>query len=107
MRFHRFGGLHGKRRGGRRGHWRQPTEPGQLRLSDLQEGDKAVVEEIRGWDHFRIRLMEMGLQVGTTVEVEKYAPLQDPMEIIVKGYHLALRVWDAHKIIVRRPDETE
>ena len=46
--------------------------------------------------------MEMGLLVGDLVEVDKYAPLQDPMEIILKGYHLSLRVEDAAKISVER-----
>ena len=58
--------------------------------------------EIGGSEQFRIRLMEMGLLVGDLVEVDKYAPLQDPMEIIIKGYHLSLRVEDAAKISVER-----
>ena len=65
----------------------------ELFLSDLQAGERVRVIAIGGSEHFRIRLMELG-------EVSKYAPLQDPMEIIVKGYHLALRVRDSEKIIV-------
>ena len=46
------------------------------------------------------RLMEMGLLKGTEIYVEKYAPLQDPLELIVKGYHVSLRVGEAAQIAV-------
>jgi Fur family ferric uptake transcriptional regulator len=42
----------------------------------------------------------MGLVKGTEVYVEKYAPLKDPMELIVKGYHISLRVEEASQIEV-------
>ncbi len=83
-------------------HRRHPLAGGQLCLADLEEGDRAKVVEIYGSEHFRIRLMEMGLLPGDLVEIDKYAPLQDPIEIIVKGYHLALRVHDAGKIVVKK-----
>jgi len=34
------------------------------------------------------------------VHVEKYAPLKDPMELVVKGYHISLRVEEAARILV-------
>lgn len=77
----------------------QLTQAG-LRLSDLKPGEKARILEIGGSEQFRIRLMEMGLLINDTVEVDKYAPLMDPMELIVKGYHLSLRRMDAEKIAV-------
>lgn len=46
------------------------------------------------------RLMEMGLTVGSTVKVLKFAPLGDPIEILVRGYHLSLRRAEAHLIFV-------
>jgi Fe2+ transport system protein FeoA len=42
----------------------------------------------------------MGIVKGTEVYVEKYAPLRDPMELIVKGYHVSLRVAEAEQITV-------
>mgnify|MGYP006309752549 CR=1 FL=1 len=42
----------------------------------------------------------MGLLKGTALFVEKYAPLKDPMELIVKGYHISLRVEEAARIWV-------
>ena len=42
----------------------------------------------------------MGFLVGTEIYVEKYAPLKDPMELILKGYHVSLRVDEAAHIQV-------
>ena len=50
----------------------------------------------------RRRILEMGIVRGTEVYVEKYAPLKDPMELIVKGYHVSLRVEEAARITVER-----
>jgi len=79
---------------------RHQLENAGLRLSDLQPGQKARILEIGGSEMFRIRLMEMGLLIGDVVEMEKLAPLRDPMELIVKGYHLSLRRMDAEKIAI-------
>lgn len=48
----------------------------------------------------RPRLMEMGLLVGTSVELIRFAPLGDPVEIKVRGYHLTLRRHEADQILV-------
>jgi len=47
------------------------------------------------------RLLEMGLLVGTPVELVRFAPLGDPVEIKVRGYHLSLRKHEAEQIWVR------
>ncbi len=73
-----------------------------LRLSDLQPGEKGRIIEIGGSANFRYRLIEMGITRGAEICVDKYAPLRDPMELIVKGYHLSLRGMDAQKIAVER-----
>lgn len=46
------------------------------------------------------RLMEMGLTRGAAVEVVRYAPMGDPIEIRVRGYHLSLRKSEAAGIAV-------
>ena len=46
------------------------------------------------------RITEMGLTTGTVIEVERVAPLGDPVEMKVKGYHLSLRKDEASKIEV-------
>ena len=74
-----------------------PAQP----LTALAVGSAATVSEIRVAPENRGRLLEMGLLVGTPVEVVRYAPLGDPVEIKVRGYHLTLRKNEAEQIWVR------
>lgn len=73
-----------------------------LRLSDLKPGEKGRILEVGGSENFRLRLIEMGITRDAEISVDKFAPLRDPMELIVKGYHLSLRGVDAQKIAVER-----
>ena len=77
------------------------TAPVPQPLSSLPIGKAAVVAEIRVPSDKRARLMEMGLLVGTPVELIRFAPLGDPVEIKVRGYHLTLRKLEAEQILVR------
>lgn len=72
-----------------------------LPLSSLEIGNAATVTEIKVPPENRGRLLEMGLLVGTTVELVRFAPLGDPVEIKVRGYHLTLRKHEAEQIWVR------
>jgi ferrous iron transport protein A len=45
--------------------------------------------------------MEMGMLPGTVVDVVRFAPLGDPLEIRLRGYHLSLRKRDAEQIWVQ------
>jgi len=71
-----------------------------MRLSELKQGQRAVIAHVGGNGLLRRRILEMGILRGTEVYVEKYAPLKDPMELIVKGYHVSLRVEEADHITV-------
>ena len=71
-----------------------------IRLSEMKHGQTATVERVGGNGILRRRIMEMGILKGTDIYVEKYAPLRDPMELIVKGYHVSLRVEEAAQITV-------
>jgi len=70
-------------------------------LTSLAAGSSAIVTEIKIPIETRSRLMEMGLLVGTAVELVRFAPLGDPVEIKVRGYHLTLRKHEAEQIWVR------
>lgn len=70
-------------------------------LTSLAAGSSAIVTEIKIPVETRSRLMEMGLLVGTPVELVRFAPLGDPVEIKVRGYHLTLRKHEAEQIWVR------
>lgn len=71
-----------------------------MRLSELRQGQSAVITRVGGAGLLRRRILEMGIVKGTEVYVEKYAPLKDPVELIVKGYHVSLRVEEAAQIDV-------
>ena len=44
----------------------------------------------------------MGINRGSAIYVEKYAPLKDPIELVIKGYHISLRVEEAADIFVEK-----
>jgi ferrous iron transport protein A len=75
-----------------------------LTLRDYRAGQKGRILEVGGEGRFRKRLLEMGFVRGTEVYVEKYAPLLDPIEYIVKGYHVSLRRGEAEKIVMSEPE---
>jgi Fe2+ transport system protein FeoA len=78
----------------------------QAKLSELKEGESAIIVKVGGHGAFRRRMLEMGLLKGVHVYVEKYAPLRDPLELIVKGYHVSLRVEEASTVVVERLENT-
>ena len=70
-------------------------------LTTVALGTVATVAEINVPPTQKPRLMEMGLLVGTSVELVRFAPLGDPVEIKVRGYNLTLRKSEAEQILVR------
>ncbi len=70
-------------------------------LINLAVGQQATVSEIRLPVADKARLLEMGLLVGTPVQLVRFAPLGDPLEIKIRGYHLTLRKHEAEQILVR------
>jgi len=70
-------------------------------LTQVPPGQKVTVAEIKLPPENRPRLMEMGLLVGTPVELVRFAPLGDPVEIKVRGYNLTIRKHEADQIYVR------
>ncbi len=69
-----------------------------LPMSKMMEGQAGTIVKTGGHSLLRRRLLEMGLLKGVDVYIEKYAPLKDPIELIVKGYHVSLRVEEAANI---------
>ncbi len=83
-------------------HQLSPDNHDADRLSDLKPGEKGRILEVGGSEQFRLRLIEMGLTKGSEICVDKFAPLRDPVELIIKGYHLSIRGMDAQKIAIER-----
>jgi Fe2+ transport system protein FeoA len=69
-------------------------------LGELNPGDRGKVVRLGGRGSIRRRLLDMGLVTGSEVEIERVAPLGDPVEVRIKGYHLSLRKEDAASIQV-------
>ena len=80
------------------------SEPTQLHL--LRPGQRAVITRINGATALRRRFIEMGIVKGETILIERHAPLGDPVEYLIKGYHLALRKEEAANIEVMLYGET-
>lgn len=70
-------------------------------LSSLQPGAKGTVARIDIPPAQRGRLLEMGLLVGTPLELVRFAPMGDPVEIRLRGYNLSLRRHEADQIWIR------
>ena len=85
---------------------RKGTKEGGMRgmsttkLKAMSPGERGKVLKIHVRGETGKRLAEMGMTPGAVVEVERVAPLGDPMDIKVKGYHLSLRKEEAEGIEV-------
>ncbi len=75
-----------------------------LTLNALPHGTEARVVSVEGDGPVARRLLEMGVVPGAPVCVVKAAPLGDPIEVRVRGYHLALRRAEAQTIRVVTSD---
>lgn len=69
-------------------------------LKQMKKGQEGIIRKVSGEGVFRRRLLEMGINRGSKIYVEKYAPLKDPIELVIKGYHISLRVEEAANILV-------
>jgi Fe2+ transport system protein FeoA len=69
-------------------------------LNELRKGEKGKIVKIGGSGSVHRRLLDMGLVSGSDIEMQRVAPLGDPIEIKVKGYNLSLRKEEAASIQV-------
>jgi len=74
-------------------------------LAQLPVGMEAFVESFLTAKPSLTRLRELGLVPGTAVRVVRRAPLGEPIEILLRGSHLAMRNSDASMIAVRTQAE--
>ena len=71
-----------------------------MTLDELAVGESALLQTVGGEGALRQHFLDMGLIPGEEVTLVRFAPLGDPMEIMVQGYELTLRKDDAQKIEV-------
>ncbi len=69
-----------------------------MTLRELEIGQSATITEVGGEGALRQHFLDMGVLPGTVVTLMKYAPMGDPMELMIHGYELTLRLDDAAKI---------
>ena len=69
-----------------------------MNLKELKIGESAIVTEVGGEGSLRQHFLDMGVIPGAEVTLIKYAPMGDPMELMIHGYTLTLRLDDAKKI---------
>ena len=69
-------------------------------LADMKPGQKGTVARMNHRGSVTKRLADMGIGRGALIEVERIAPLGDPIDIKVRGYHLSLRKEEAAAIIL-------
>ena len=69
-----------------------------MTINDLKIGQSGVISTVGGEGPLRLRFLDMGLIPGTKVTLQKVAPMDDPIQIQLRGYELTIRREDAMKI---------
>ena len=80
------------------------SEPAEktVPLSTLAPGQRGRVASISLPGSAKGRIMELGLTIGVTIELVRFAPLGDPIELKVRGGHLSIRKSEASEILVEK-----
>lgn len=73
-----------------------------MTLEEMKPGATGRIVQISGDARSRRRIVDMGVTPGTTVAVERVAPLGDPIEVRVRGYRLLVRRSEASHITVEQ-----
>ncbi len=76
-----------------------------MTLNDLKVGQSGVISTVGGKGALRLRLLDMGLIPNTAVQVQKVAPMGDPIQIRIRGYELTLRREDAKCIGLKEAEK--
>lgn len=72
-----------------------------MKIVSLKTGESGVIEKVDGQGAMRKRLLDMGLTPNTRVTLFKRAPMGDPVELVVRGYHLTLRISETEYITLK------
>lgn len=80
-----------------------PEHPAEMPLDKLPGGGRGTVRSIVGaTTPLRQRLMELGITIGSEIQVIRKAPFGGPIEIAVRGYRLSLRRTEARIVLIDR-----
>ena len=78
-----------------------------ITLDKLDIGQSARIQAVNGEGQRRQHFLDMGLIPDAVIKLVKYAPLGDPMEVMIHGYSLTLRKADAALIEVEPYSNTD
>ena len=73
-----------------------------MTLNQLKPGESGIISKVGGQGSLRLRFLDMGLIPKTKVTMVKIAPMGDPIEILIRGYELTLRMSDTSEIEVEK-----
>ncbi len=76
-----------------------------MTLRELKKGESAFIVKVGGEGALRQHFLDMGVIPGATVKVVSFAPMGDPVELLLHGYKLTLRLEEAEKIEVEIRNE--
>ncbi len=76
-----------------------------MNLRELQAGKSGRILSVGGEGALRQHLLDMGVIPGSVVQVVKFAPMGDPVELKIRGYELTLRLAEAEKIEIEPAEE--
>jgi len=74
-----------------------------MTLNELKKGETSIIKSVNGTGPLRQHFLDMGLIPGAEITLTKLAPLGDPMELMIHGYELTLRLSDAENIEITDP----
>jgi Fe2+ transport system protein FeoA len=69
-------------------------------LSEMKVGERGRISKVGGSGQVHRRILDMGVIPPATVEVERIAPMGDPIWIRLRGYQLSLRKEEAANVNV-------
>lgn len=78
-----------------------------MTLAELKINESCEIISVGGEGALRQHFLDMGLIPGAKAKLVKFAPMGDPMELLIHGYELTLRLDDAKKIEIKKISDIE
>ena len=81
-----------------------------MTLAELKIGQSAIIKQVKGESALRQHLLSMGIIPGRELSIKQFAPMGDPIELLVGSYSLSLRLAEASEIeveIINSPAKKE
>ena len=73
-----------------------------MTISDLIPNEKGIITDVKIHGALGQRLMDLGFYPGVRIRVVRNAPLVDPVEIELDGYHVSLRHEEANLVEIEK-----